>query len=297
MGGIDLHIHSIASDGSYSASEILQMAVGIGLEAIAITDHDTLEGSRSALKAGIPQGLSFLPGVEISVQSPSQFNLGGSLHILAYGIDLNDPPLQKALDELQEARNARVPQIIERLAGIGMDISEEQMAEQLDQGGTPGRPHIAAAMVQAGFARDIDDAFDRFLGKGCPAYVDKYRLDCRRSFELIHNAGGIPVLAHPYLIKFKPPQGIYDLVDQLHGMGLMGIEAYYPRHPAQAVAEYLKIAGKYDMIVTGGSDFHGDLSPDIQLGRGFGDLFIPFEIYQKIELRLKTPFTGINLEK
>lgn len=287
MGGIDLHIHSLASDGSYSASEILRMAVGIGLEAIAITDHDTLEGSRSALKAGIPQGLSFLPGVEISVQPPAHFNLGGSLHILAYGIDLNDPPLQKALDELQQARGARVPQIIERLVSIGIHISEEQVTEQLDQGGTPGRPHIAAAMVHAGFARDIDDAFDRFLGKGCPAYVDKYRLDCHRAFELIQNAGGIPVLAHPYLIKFKPPQGVHDLVDLLRSMGLMGIEAYYPRHPAQAVAEYLAIARKYDMIVTGGTDFHGDLGPDIQLGRGLGDLFIPFEIYQKIALRIK----------
>ncbi len=287
MGGIDLHIHSLASDGSYSASEILRMAVGIGLEAIAITDHDTLEGSRSAMKAGIPQGLSFLPGVEISVQPPAQFNLGGSLHILAYGIDLNDSPMQKALDELQQARGARVPQIIERLVSIGIHISEEQVTEQLDRGGTPGRPHIAAAMVQAGFARDIDDAFDRFLGKGCPAYVDKYRLDCRRAFELIQNAGGIPVLAHPYLIKFKPQQGVHDLVDLLRSMGLMGIEAYYPRHPAQAVAEYLAIARKYDMIVTGGTDFHGDLGPDIQLGRGFGDLFIPFEIYQKIELRIK----------
>jgi predicted metal-dependent phosphoesterase TrpH len=258
------------------------MAAGIGLQAIAITDHDTLEGSRSALKAGIPDGLCFLPGVEISVQPPAQFNLGGSLHVLAYGIDLNNRPLQEALDELQQARFARVPQIIERLVQIDIDISEEQVAAQVEEDGTPGRPHIAAALVQAGVAGDIDDAFDRYLGKGCPAYVDKYRLECRRSFELIRNAGGIPVLAHPYLIKFKQQQAVRDLVALLCDMGLMGIEAYYPRHPAQAVADYLEIARRYDLLVTGGTDFHGALTPDIQLGRGHGDFFIPFEIYQKL---------------
>jgi predicted metal-dependent phosphoesterase TrpH len=262
------------------------MAADIGLQAISITDHDTLDGSRNALAGKLPAGLHFVTGVEISVAPPDDFHLGGSLHMLAYGIDLNNAPLQQALDELQQARNERVHRIIERLDRLGIGISIEQVAARVNEGGVPGRPHIAAALVEAGAARDIDDAFDRYLKKSRPAYVDKYRLDCQRSFDLIRSASGVPVLAHPYLIQFNPEQDLEKLVSRLCGMGLMGLEAYYPQHPARETAQYIQLAEKYGLVITGGTDFHGELSPDIQLGRGYGNFNIPFEIYQNLSRRI-----------
>ncbi len=280
-GGIDLHIHSTASDGTCTPTEILTMAVEIGLQAIAITDHDTIDGSRSALESGVPERLRFITGVEISTQAPDGFPIKGSLHILGYGVDVNDPALNDALNELQRARDERVPKIIERLNRIGIDITMEQVGEHVGDG-SAGRPHVARALIDSGVASDVNDAFDRYLSKGQPGYVDMYRFPCETAMTLIREAGGISVLAHPYLVPDNPPNDLHALVSRLYDMGLMGIEAFYPNHSTGDVKRYQALAGEFDLLVTGGTDFHGDLIPEIMLGRGKGDLHIPFSLYEQL---------------
>ncbi|RJQ84535.1 MAG: PHP domain-containing protein [Desulfobacteraceae bacterium] len=281
FGGIDLHIHTTASDGTCTPSEILQRAAAIGLQAVSITDHDTLEGSRNALNCPLPDHLRFIPGVEISTQAPEGFSTGGSLHILGYGVDVHNGLLQEALARLQQAREMRIPKILERLNRIGIPIRMDQILKHIGQG-SPGRPHIARVMIDMGTVQDIDEAFDRYLAKGRPAYVDKYRIECRVALELIRQAGGIPVLAHPFLLPGGKTRDLAAMIATLRELGLMGIEAYYSEHPPESVALYLDLARQFDLLVTGGSDFHGDLSPAIKLGRGRGDLHVPFSLYESL---------------
>ncbi len=281
-GGIDLHIHSTASDGTYAPADLLRMAVRLGLNAIAITDHDILEGSRLALGGAVPAGLELISGVEISVNAPADGPVEGSMHVLGYGIDLDDPALNAALAELRDARNRRIPAIVTRLRDLGVEIALDDVLEQAG-GGAPGRPHVASVLVRIGAARDIDDAFQKYLAGGRPAYVDKYRLDCRRAFDLIRGAGGVPVLAHPFLIRSRREHWMGPLLRRLTEIGLMGVEAYYPKHPPEIVELIKTEAREYGLLITGGSDFHGQLTPGVQMGRGFGDLFVPAELFDALK--------------
>ena len=278
---IDLHIHSTASDGSLSPSEILYHAQNIRLGAIAIVDHDTVEGSREALHTGIPSGLKFLTGVEISANPPPSFTCSGSFHILGYRIKLNDAVFNQTLDTLQTARKNRNPQIIRRLNDLGMDLALEDVVNGIGAGQL-GRPHIASCMVAKGFVASISEAFDHYLGNGRPAYVDKYRVECSKAIEIILGAGGIPVLAHPYLIQMKSGGGLEDLVITLKSMGLKGIEVYYPEHPPDHTALCRELAVRHGLLMTGGTDFHGSLKPKIKMGSGTGNLSIPYKLYEQI---------------
>jgi predicted metal-dependent phosphoesterase TrpH len=291
-GGIDLHIHSTASDGTHSPQEIVEMAASAGLRAISITDHDTLEGTRAAYFGTIPSRLGFITGVEISVQTPDNSLTGGSLHILGYGVDPDDGPLCKALDHYQDVRKRRIDRIVERLRQLGIPMQLEQVMNTAG-GGVAGRPHVAEAMVQAGYAEDINDAFDRYLGNGCPACVGKERMACRDAFDLIAGAGGIPVLAHPYLVAGGPSDRIVELVKRLSDMGLKGIEVYYPKHTPEAVHRYLDLAAKFGLLATGGTDFHGQLTPDIKIGRGSGGLHVPYTIFEELLSRHAITFARL----
>jgi predicted metal-dependent phosphoesterase TrpH len=260
------------------------MAARQGLEAISITDHDTLTGTRTALSGDVPVGLHFITGVEISAQPPSECRISGSLHILGYGIDPDYPPLVDALTEMQHSRNQRITRIVDRLNAIGIPIALNQVLDEVGQG-SAGRPHVASAMIKAGVVADVDEAFDRYLAKGCPAFVSKKRLACSRTMELIRAAGGVPVLAHPCLVRIHGNEGkkaLDPLVNLLVEMGLEGIEVYYPRHSAQDVADLNDTARRLGLLVTGGSDYHGKISPEIQMGCGLGDLHVPFELFEKL---------------
>ena len=283
-GGIDLHIHSIASDGSYHPSELLQMAARQGLEAISITDHDTLSGTRIALAGDIPEGLRFITGVEISAQPPTGSSINGSLHILGYGIDPDFPPLVEALTEMQQSRDQRIVHIVNRLNAIDIPLTLQQVLNEVGEG-SAGRPHVASAMIKAGIVADVDEAFDRYLAKGGPAFVSKRRLDCKRTLDLIGEAGGIPVLAHPCLIRAygeNEKRTMRQLIHGLVGMGLRGIEVHYPRHSPQDVTDLIATAEQLNLLVTGGSDFHGKISPEIQMGCGLGDLHVPFALFENL---------------
>lgn len=279
--GIDLHIHSNASDGTLSPSEILALAQNLNLAAIAITDHDTVNGSKEALGIGIPPSVKFLTGVEISASPPPSFPYSGSFHILGYYIKIDDPLLNKTLAILQEARKNRNPGIIDRLNSLGIDLS---MSELLSEVGDAqlGRPHIARLMVKKGYVESISEAFDKYLGKGRPAYLDKYRIDCSRAIEVILGAGGIPVIAHPFLLNPRDVADIEDLIIVLKKMGLKGIEVYYPEHSPHVISQLADIANRHELLMTGGTDFHGSLKPEIKMGSGRGDFFVPYILYERL---------------
>ncbi|MDL1968317.1 MAG: PHP domain-containing protein [Deltaproteobacteria bacterium] len=279
--GIDLHIHSTASDGTFSPSEILALARDFNLAAIAITDHDTINGSKEALGIGIPPSLKFLTGVEISASLPPSFPNSGSLHILGYSINIDAPLLNKTLGMLQEARKNRNPRIVDRLNSFGIDLSMNELLSEVGDAQL-GRPHIARLMVKKGYVESIKEAFDKYLGKGKPAYVDKYRVDCFRAIEVILDAGGIPVIAHPFLLNIGNIEDIEELVITLKARGLKGIEVYYPEHSQDNIAKLEDIANRYELLMTGGTDFHGSLKPEIKMGSGKGNFFVPYILYERL---------------
>ncbi|MEE8480618.1 MAG: PHP domain-containing protein, partial [Desulfobacterales bacterium] len=205
----------------------------------------------------------------------------GSIHILGYSINLDDPILNHTLKVLQEARKNRNPQILERLNNIGIDITFNDILKEAGDGQV-GRPHIAQSMVNKGFVKSIDEAFNNYLGQGKPAYVDKFRVDCSKAIKIILDSGGFPVLAHPVLLKTKNDDILENLVVTLKTMGLKGIEVYYPEHSPDNIAYYTKLAKRYDLLMTGGTDFHGSLKPDLKIGSGNGDFFVPYELYEKL---------------
>ena len=284
--GIDLHVHSTASDGTLTPSEILEMAVQLGLSAVSITDHDTLSGSAAALADGIPGTLEFITGIEISAAAPDGYPSGSSVHLLGYGMDLSDASLNRLLTVLQSSRENRNPQIIQRLSALGMDVTMEELSLVVGDA-TAGRPHIAQLMVAKGLADSIDDAFDRFLGKNKPAYVEKHRVPMNDAIETIKSAGGVAVLAHPYLNDVADLDHFEPFLLTLKEMGLEGVEAVYPEHPEAATARYCQLAQKHNLLITGGTDFHGAVTPGIQMGFGAGDFHVPYFLYERLMARLE----------
>lgn len=287
QAGIDLHIHSTASDGTLSPVEILRLAEKLELGAISITDHDTLKGYRDLLEAAGSSDVRVLTGIEISTIPPALYAVAGSFHILGYGIRLDDPELNQTLETLQAARENRNPLIIRRLKAMGIDITLEEVIQASGEAQI-GRPHIAQLMVKKGFVQSFDEAFDVYLGFNKSAYVDKYRLDCQQAIEMIAAAGGTPVLAHPVLLGISDTSRLESLVTTLKEMGLQGIEVYYPEHSSENIEFYSRLALDHDLAVTGGTDFHGAITPDIQLGYGKGDFFVPYFVYDQLVKRQQT---------
>ena len=279
--GIDLHIHSTASDGSLTPSEILHLAQKLDLGAIAITDHDSLEGSKEAFRAGIPSPIKFLSGVEISAAYPPFLSGSGSFHILGYGIQLDDNSLNQRLDKLRQARKNRNPEILKLLKKLGYPLTLEEVRREAGEGQL-GRPHIAHAMINKGYVKTMDEAFERFLGTDKQAYVNKYRIECVEAVQAIREAGGIPVLAHPGLWGIKSQNEMNLLVGKLKELGIAGIEVFSPEHTPQQMKSYAELAKHFDLLMTGGTDFHGSMTPGIKMGSGNGDLFIPYELYEKL---------------
>jgi predicted metal-dependent phosphoesterase TrpH len=279
--GIDLHIHSTASDGSLTPADIIDHAQKLNLAAIAITDHDSVDGSKEALQIDIPPSLHFLTGVEISAAHPPFFPGSGSFHILGYAIHLDNRDLNQALSKLQDARKNRNPEILKRLNKLGFRISLEEVNQEVGEGQL-GRPHIAYAMLKKGFVASINEAFDKYLGNAGPAYVDKDRIECEQAISIIRAAGGVPVLAHPALLNIENNQKLDALLQNLVKIGLAGIEVYYPGHSPQQIRQYTELAENYGLLMTGGTDFHGSITPDTKMGSGDGNLFVPYTLYKEL---------------
>jgi predicted metal-dependent phosphoesterase TrpH len=247
----DLHLHTTASDGTMSPAELVRYAREKGLKVIAITDHDTIEGLPEGIQEGNKLGLEVIPGVELSADASM-----GTMHLLGYYIDPDASELTKKLRVLQQARMERNLKIVEKLRALGipLELSEVKAAPEHGQ---IGRPHFAYTMVQKGYAQNIQDAFDRYLGKGRPAYVEKFRFSPAEAMDFIRKAGGITVLAHPFTLKQAEPQDFEALIRELKEKGLDGIEVYYPEHSDGQKRLYRDVAQKYGLVISAGSDFHG----------------------------------------
>lgn len=278
-GIVDLHTHTIHSDGSASPEELIARASSKGARSIAITDHDTVSALEEARAAADRFGIEVVPGIEISAEySP------GTMHILGYCIDVESPALNEKLAELKSAREKRNPEIARRLQSLGLEIGYDEVV-QLAHNKVVGRPHFARLLVEKGYVRSIQEAFDTLLKKGAPAYVEKARLSPADSIDLIHGAGGVAVLAHPYQLKLPSYEAMNDLTAELASLGLDGIEAIYSRHSPAERTTYSEIATRHGLLVTGGSDYHGSYKPDIDIVSGLGDLEVPYELLEALKAR------------
>jgi len=274
---IDLHTHTTASDGSLTPAQLVRYAKEKGLTVIAVTDHDTIEGNAEAMAEGEREAVTVVPGVEISVDhSP------GSMHMLGFFIDAQSAGLSEKLRLLQDSRADRNPRIIQKLNELGVRINYQEVID-ISGGGQVGRPHIAQVLMQKGYTRSIQEAFDRFLGKGAPAYFDKFRLEPAQAISMITEAGGVPVLAHPFTLNCASADELERLVINLVSLGLAGIEVYYTEHSSKQISVYESLAGRHNLLITGGSDFHGANVEGIELGKGRGGLKIPFELFEKLK--------------
>ncbi|MGN1404284.1 MAG: PHP domain-containing protein [Ruminococcus sp.] len=259
---IDLHIHTNCSDGEYAPEETIRMAYEAGITAAAVTDHDTASGIAAAQKAAADYGITFFPGIEISVQG------GKELHILGYGIDPCNPGLLEFCAKHARDRKVRCSKMLAYLQDHGVNMTLEDV-RRCNDGRTTGRPHFARALVEKGYASSVQNAFDRYLTTPeFYARVERPKPLPADGIRVIREAGGVAVLAHPHQLKLEEP-ALDALLVQLKEMGLQGIEAYYSRHTSQQTACYLALAEKHDLLYTCGSDFHGSgIKPDIALGTG-----------------------------
>ncbi len=279
----DLHTHTTASDGSDSPGKVVQFAAELGLAAIAVTDHDTVAGLPEAFEAGKNFGIEVLPGMELSVKIAH-----GTLHILGYLFDPSSSTLKELLKRVQAARAKRNPLILERLEKLGRPVSYEELKE-ISKGGQIGRPHIARAMLKRGYVRSIGEAFARYLKKDAPAYVPKSILSSEEAIMAIHEAGGLAVLAHPISLEFGTPEHLEKLLAVWIDQGLNGIECYYSMHDKKMVDLCLGLCKKYNLVSTGGSDYHGRAKPQIHLGIGTGGLRVPYNCVEALKERKARP--------
>lgn len=245
-GPLDLHTHSTASDGLLSPAQLVALAVERGLQALALTDHDTIAGILEASAAAQAAALRFIPGMELSTHVAA-----GEVHMLGYFIDPTDPTLRDALAQFRAARAGRAETMVERLSAAGAPITLARV-HAFAGGGSIGRPHVARALIEAGHATSLNEAFERWLVRGRPGYVERFRLTPPEAIRLIRAARGVPVLAHPHSVDDLP-----KLLPELLTAGLAGLECYYGDYDEPRKREYLALARRHGLVPTGGTDYHG----------------------------------------
>ncbi len=277
MGYVDLHLHTTASDGVKTPSEMVRYAKYKGLQAIAITDHDTIEGLGEGLAEGERIGFEVIPGIEISAEhSP------GSMHLLGYFIDTSDSLLNERLKYLQKAREERNPRMVEKLNQLGVHITYEEVLK-VSGGGQVGRPHFAQVLIEKKYVKNFQEAFDRYLKKGAPAYVDKLRFTPAEAIRFIQEARGVAVLGHPNTLGLNGYGELERLIADLIKVGLKGIEVFYPEHSASEIAQYKGLAERYGLVTTGGTDYHGLEKEGLDVGVGKGDMKLPYSIVETLK--------------
>ena len=270
---IDLHTHSIRSDGALSPAELVRRAAARGVTTQALSDHDTLAGVAEAVAEGQRLGVRVIPATELNTESE-----WGDAHILAYFVDPNDAVFEARMKELRDNRANRIQSMVENLNRLGFTVSLERVHE-IAQGGSLGRPHLAQALLEAGHVASYDSAFDTLISKDSPAYVTRVGLAPLEAVKLARAHGGVPVLAHPGTVL-----RLEELVPQLVDAGLGGIECYYGSHTPTQTASCLRLAARCDLVPTGGSDFHGRGDH----GADLGSVFVPPENIAALEARQMT---------
>ncbi len=277
---VDLHMHTNFSDGTLSPEALVKHALANGLDAIAVTDHDIARGNAAAIRFGKKYGLEVVPGVELSIDC--KLPNSGHMHILGLFIDYENRELNESLDFLRNERDRRNHKILAVLKELNMPLTMEELLEEAGEGSV-GRPHIARLMQKHGYVKDYQEAFDRYLKKGAPAYMDKVKLDEKQGLELIKNAGGLAILAHPMLMNFDSFEEMGRKILELRPLGLDGFEAYYSLHSPEITTWLENFAVEHDFLISGGSDFHGENKPDIKIRTGKGNLDISNKIYDNLK--------------
>ncbi len=265
---IDLHAHSIFSDGTNTPEELVTLAEQAGLTALALTDHDTTDGLPRFMAAGANSSVQTVAGIELSAEFGEI-----TLHMLGFLFDPANEDLQTALKQVREGRTERNVQILEKLNRLGYSLTHDDVRKQSGDD-LIGRPHFAAALIEKGHFKHQDKIFQQLLGRGKAAYVDRRRFSPEACVEIVRKAGGAPVIAHPGQMKLTT-RSLRRLVKKLKEHGLCGLEVWHPTHQPHQMAAFLRICEDFGLVATGGSDFHGTLTPDLTLGRGFGDLCVP----------------------
>ena len=263
----DLHLHTNFSDGTYTPEELVCQGKQLGLQAMALTDHDTVEGCPRMAVACAAEGIEFVPGTELT----AEFR-GNELHLLAYFIDLGNKEFLTEVTRFQNVRQNRVREMVARLNELNVPLRAEAVFA-IANCRSPGRPHVARALVQAGICATLDEAFERFLRINRPAWVPKFKISCLEAIALIHRAGGVAVLAHPGLNRTD------EMIPEMAEAGMDGIECFHSKHSTSTACHYLELADQYHLLVTGGSDCHG-------MNKGkplIGSVKLPYQHVEKLK--------------
>ncbi len=271
---IDLHTHSTKSDGSFTPSELILHAEENDLYAIALTDHDNIDGLKEASDAAKNLNVKFIPGIELSCDFASE------LHIVGLNIDYRNKDLALACEKFKDDRKKRNLNTIKRLNELGLEITLEE-AKKYCPGDALGRAHIAKVLVEKGYALDVKDAFKKYLGKGKAGYSNEFRISYKEAISLIKNSGGAAILAHCHYLNMDNDEFI-EFVKELKSLGLDGLEGYYTEYTKEQSDFYISVAKKLNLKISGGSDFHGAMKPDISIGTGFGNLKIEKELLNNL---------------
>jgi predicted metal-dependent phosphoesterase TrpH len=261
MGCVDLHLHTDRSDGEYAPAQVIRLAAEAGVRLVSVTDHDSTDGIEEGRAAAAKAGVEFIPGIEITSESERE------QHILGYLIDIDAPDFRRMCGVLMEMRNERIERVFAYLRGRGVCLSRDEVAAGAC-GGYIGRPHIAAAMARAGYADSVEDAFARYLTGPEFRKTNRPKPAARESIEAIRSAGGVAVLAHPHSLRSDGDE-LDKAIGRLKTLGLGGLECYYGTYGQDRSEAYRRLAEKYGLVITGGSDFHGpNVKPDIKIGSG-----------------------------
>jgi len=283
MRYIDLHTHTTASDGTYTPSALVDYALTKGLAAIAITDHDTIDGIPPARNhLGINKDLEIISGIEFSTNSPY---LKSDIHILGLYINEMDPHFTSALLDIVKSRNERNLRMVEKLCDMGLKLTIEDVIRN-SSNGIITRAHFGRALLQKGYIKNLNDAFTKYIGTGCPAFIPRHKLTPEKAIKMINDCGGIAVLAHPTLYHLNLRE-LDCLIQELAKQGLKGIEGLYSLYNKSEINYLQDFANQYNLLITGGSDFHGTNKAGIDLGVGRGQLKIPYELLEPIKLECK----------
>ncbi len=272
---IDLHTHSLKSDGSMTPAEVVREAKRAGLSAIALSDHDTVDGLPEAIEEGRKIGVEVVPAIEFSVQSKTE------THILGYFIDYENPELQETLKEVVDLRIERNHVTTQRLNELGFDITLEEV-RALAPNNFVGRAHFARVLMDKGYTQSVKEGFDKYMSAGQYAYCEKQRLTAKDAVTLIKKCGGLSFVAHPHLIKISDEE-LEEFLKELKGYGLDGIEGYYTDYTPEMQEKFQAMAKKLGLMISGGTDFHAQMKPHISIGTGLGNMKIPYEVLERIK--------------
>ena len=273
---IDLHVHSTASDGTCTPTELVQLAKDADIKAFALTDHDSIDGIEEALEAGKIQDMEVIPGVELSCNYNNE-----EIHMVGLFIDYKNEAFVEHLKNFQDLRDNRNIKMAERLCEEGFDITADALHEMFPDA-VITRAHVAKYLVATGQVKELSIVFDQYIGDGCKCFVDRPKVHPADAIKMIHNIGGIAILAHPCLCKMERSK-VYAMIDELAAAGLDGIEAIYSCNMGSDESDFKAMAKKHGLLISGGSDFHGSNKPYIKLGVGKGNMYVDYDVLQKMK--------------